>query len=400
MSIFAIHFARLGPYHIARISSAANALSQLNWKVVGLETSSTDDTYAWKEETAVQKWQRKTVFPGESLDSLESSRVRHRVITALDEIMPDAVAIAGWGTPDARACLDWCRANGAKAILMSETREADGNRVWWKEYFKRRLLNFFDDALVGGLSHRDYLIKLGFPIEKIHMGYNVVDNAFFEAEAVRFRSEDAGLKVSRYFLASNRFIERKNLKGLIEAYARYSLDFVSNAKMQESNPWNLCLLGDGELKAELVAQCQGLNAQVAECAPWESRVNGQRSKPTIFFPGFRQIEQLPRFYAHAGCFVHPALEEPWGLVINEAMASALPILSSFNVGAVQELVDEGANGFLFDPKDIDGMASCLTKIGELEKYLSKFGEASRCILEERYPTMAFGSGLKEIIQEG
>lgn len=53
---------------------------------------------------------------------------------------------------DGRLCLNWCQKNGAKAIVMSETREADGRRVWWKEWIKGWLIRHFDGALVGG-SH-------------------------------------------------------------------------------------------------------------------------------------------------------------------------------------------------------------------------------------------------------
>ena len=114
---------------------------------------------------------------------------------------------------------------------------------------------------------------------------------------------------------------------------------------------------------------------------------------TVFFPGFRQIDELPRFYAHAGCFVHPAMEEPWGLVINEAMACGLPVLSSRNVGAAEELVENGVNGWTFDPTDVQGLARLLCQVSNAEFPLASFGDASRRIIEERCATAAFGRGL-------
>jgi glycosyltransferase involved in cell wall biosynthesis len=119
---------------------------------------------------------------------------------------------------------------------------------------------------------------------------------------------------------------------------------------------------------------------------------------TVYFPGFRQIEELPRFYAHAGCFIHPALEEPWGLVINEAMASGLPILSGDNVGAAEELVDDGVNGWKFDASDVESIANCLSNVAALDAaQRMAMGAASTKILEERCPTEAFGRGLAEIL---
>jgi len=242
---------------------------------------------------------------------------------------------------------------------------------------------------VGGESHRDYLVKLGMSAERIRFGYNVVDNDFFEAGAEKWKVQSSPVRCREYFLASNRFIERKNLSRLIEAYANsLHLDFPV---------WDLCLLGDGELKAKLIKQCQGLGLEVAECEPWEvSRGEG----PRVFFPGFQQIEELPRFYAQAGCFVHPALEEPWGLVINEAMACGLPILSGSNVGAAEELVDDKVNGWVFEATELDAMSQRLRKITGMEiTERLKMGQESTRILKDRAATESFGKGLAELVGE-
>jgi glycosyltransferase involved in cell wall biosynthesis len=174
--------------------------------------------------------------------------------------------------------------------------------------------------------------------------------------------------------------------------------------INQSPPWPLCLLGDGELKPALIAQCHELGLQVIESAPWEQGrnfecgiLNDECDQPSVYFPGFRQIEELPRFYAHAGCFVHPALEEPWGLVINEAMACAVPILSSRNVGAAEELVDDGVNGWKFDATNFEEIADLMLRVSDPEFPLSDCGDASRRILEERAPASAFGKGLAGIL---
>lgn len=57
-------------------------------------------------------------------EEIPAGELRRGVTAALDTMRSDAVAIAGWGCPDARACLDWCKKNRAQAILMSETRAA------------------------------------------------------------------------------------------------------------------------------------------------------------------------------------------------------------------------------------------------------------------------------------
>jgi glycosyltransferase involved in cell wall biosynthesis len=464
-----IHFARFGPYHRARLRSAAEALKPQGWEVSGLETAGTDATYAWDETTGASAGPPVvTAFPGRVYEAIRAPEARRVLYPLLDRLKPAVMVIAGWSGPDALACLSWCRRNDVPAIVMSETREADGKRVWWKERIKRWILARFRGALVGGKSHRGYLVKLGMPADSIALGYNVVDNGYFAAEAGKWRERGAGdrgqrsavggqpsggrgqrsavsgqeagdrnqpsatidqgpgdrgtatkskeqgtknkeLGTSPYFLASNRFIERKNLARLVEAYARYvALNEAQGTKHEEpsTTPWPLVLLGDGELKPALIAQCQALGLNVIESAPWESSLDKEQStkndelpaSPAVFLPGFRQIEELPRFYAHAGCFIHPALEEPWGLVINEAMACGLPVLSSRNVGAAEELVDDGVNGGQFDPENPDEIAQLMLKISAHNFPLSAFSTASRRILEERAPLSAFGEGLLKLLQ--
>jgi glycosyltransferase involved in cell wall biosynthesis len=538
MTRILVHFARFGPYHHARLRAAHEVLAPLGWEVMGLETAGTDATYAWDEASGTSAGLKViTVFPGRVHEEITAAECKRTLHPLLDSLNPDAIAIAGWASPDALSCLSWCRKHDRRRIVMSETREADGKRAWWKELIKRRRISRFDSALVGGKSHRDYLVKLGMPTNKIHFGYNVVDNAYFAAEAEKWRSRDSRDRSQRsevrdqerdntpeqsssslstissqhstspspYFLASNRFIERKNLARLIEAYGVYvkscQLSVVRGPLLEEleneaSRPpntqpiemlskgaprfirhqqiadngqpttpiWPLVLLGDGELKPALIAQCHHLGLTVQESAPWDdpqsiqedlvrgplsvvsesllsmprtveapqicdardvstaphrnapTTDNGQpttlpphsASSPTpdpcpltpgtVFFPGFRQIEELPRFYAHAGCFVHPAYEEPWGLVLNEAMACGLPILSGKNVGAAEELVRDGSNGFCFEATSVDEIAGYIKRVTSMaDAERMSMGASSSRILDEVCSTTAFGIGLRDVL---
>jgi len=287
---------------------------------------------------------------------------------------------------------------------------------------KSRIVSLCDAGLCGGESHRRYLGELGLPKDRVALGYNAVDNEFF-AVAKKSGSQDhrtmwpqeeeiqggatKGTNLnatsnslpatapeapdSPYFLASNRFVERKNLEQLIRAYAGYVGSLQEGKKA-----WPMVLLGDGELRGKLESLCGELGVQVfsvqesvfsreKEC---DLKLNSYKLKTPaeggcVIFAGFRQVEELPFFYAGAGAFIHPAVSEPWGLVINEAMASGLPILSSGNVGAAEELVQEGVNGFWFDPDDVEGLAGFMAQMAgmSVEKRLAMGKASERLILE-------------------
>jgi glycosyltransferase involved in cell wall biosynthesis len=398
LMLLVIHFVRFGPYHIARFRSACEVLAPLGWHVVALEIAGSDATYEWERETGGgEQWERVTVFPDGVFEKIPAGEMKRGIERELDRLRPDAVAIAGWGNVDARVCLDWCKRNEATSIVMSETRAADGRRVWWKEWVKSRIVRRFDAALCGGESHKRYLVQLGMPEGRVALGYNVVDNDFFKSRT----ADCASFIDGPYFLASNRFVERKNLGRLVEGYKLFQDSVFRIQGAEKTGVWPLVLLGDGELRGELIARCVELGLKVAELQNLKLdsyKVKTPAEGGLVFFAGFRQIGELRAFYAGAGAFVHPALEEPWGLVINEAMASGLPVLSSRNVGAAEELVVEGKTGFLFDPGNVNSIAECLFKMFSMsEPARRKMGLEAREMLERKMPNRAFGEGLAKVL---
>jgi 1,2-diacylglycerol 3-alpha-glucosyltransferase len=75
----------------------------------------------------------------------------------------------------------------------------------------------------------------------------------------------------------------------------------------------------------------------------------------IEFMPFLSQKQLKRYYKKASALILPSYSETWGLVINEAMASGLPVLVSTKCGCADTLVQNGTNGFTFDPFNEESM---------------------------------------------
>ena len=265
---------------------------------------------------------------------------------------------------------------------MSESTRDDFTRHPLKEWVKLRAVSLASSALVGGSSHRAYLRQLGMPDDRIFEGYDAVDNDTFARGAARWREADG--PQPPYFLASNRFIEKKNLFRLLSAYASY-LTKDQGPGTNDRHPWPLVLLGDGDLKPALLAHARILGLTVLERAPWESPTGneepGTKNRPAVYLPGFRQIDELPRFYAHAGAFVHASTTEQWGLVVNEAMAGGLPVIVSNRCGCAPDLVHEGENGWTFDPLDETALAGLLGRVAALDDAeRTRLGEAGREII--------------------
>src|SRR6185295_13276085 len=84
-----------------------------------------------------------------------------------------------------------------------------------------------------------------------------------------------------------------------------------------------------------------------------------RNLRRVRFAGSREPSELPGIYAAADLFVLPSRHEPWGVVVNEAMAAGLPVVLSDRVGAAPDLLVDGANGRLFPAGDAGRLADAI-----------------------------------------
>ncbi len=344
--------------------------------MAAVEIFSADDAYAWEQVDWDGPYERIDLLREAELVS-EPGRIGDRIWRVLDRLKPEAVAIPGWHEGAGLASLAWCVERGVPAVVMSDTARHDARRLWWKEAVKRRVVGLCSAGLVGGERHAEYLQQLGLPRERIFSGYDVVDNAHFEkgAEAARRDSdrwrERLGLPRA-YFLACNRFLDKKNLLRLISAYANYRARTLDD-------PWKLVLLGDGESKPELLR-----------------RIGELELAGEVQLPGFIQYEQLPIYYGLARVFVHASVTEGWGLVVNEAMAAGLPVIVSDRCGCAHELVQTGCNGFTFNPFDVDGLAELLFRVASAASERAAMGRESRRIIS-RWSLDLFAENLAEAV---
>jgi len=93
----------------------------------------------------------------------------------------------------------------------------------------------------------------------------------------------------------------------------------------------------------------------------------------VKFVGFAQREELPSYYALAEMFVLPTYTDPWGLVVNEAMACGLPVVVSQAAGCARDLVREGWNGLLVPPRDVASLTSAIGRLALRPEIRARMG---------------------------
>jgi 1,2-diacylglycerol 3-alpha-glucosyltransferase len=389
----AVVFHHIGPYHHARLNAAADSLS-----VTGIEWSAKGYD-AWGAAATPARYHKVSLFPEATDHSPGEAELRSAFSSALEKTNPDVVAVNGWNNFGSLIAANYCLRRGIPMVVMSESSRQDGPRTWWKEAIKRRIAALYSAALVGGQRHVEYLAELAMPRERIFIGYDVVDNDYFRQKAEEIRSQRSSTSANQplhkatadrelrqkcalpenYFLASARFVEKKNLARLVQAYAEYRRRSEVGSQTSEfsnnESPWDLVVLGDGPLKADLC------------CLISDLRLNEH-----VHLPGFEPYDELPVYYALANAFVHASTTEQWGLVVNEATASGLPVIVSNRCGCAPELVN--GNGFTFDPTNEHELTARLLEMASLsDEERKRLGDNSYRIAANFAPER-FGEGLE------
>ncbi len=365
-------WANFGPYHLARLAAAQDAGRLAGLEVGGLELAARETAYAW--QVPVKPSSLTTLFPHQTVEEISPLAYIARTWGALQRLQPEVLAISGYTHPAMLTALAWADLHGKIAILMSESKADDQPRRPWKEAVKRFLLSRCAAALVGGRPQQAYAVSLGMPAHRVFRGYDVVDNDHFAAAAAAARREAAAIRrrlhlPRLYFLTVTRFIEKKNLFRLLEAYRLY--------RRVAPTPWDLVLAGWGPLVDRLKEQAATL--------------------PGVHFPGFQQASELPAYYGLASGFILASSHyEQWGLVVNEAMACGLPVLVSRACGCAPDLVREGVNGFTFDPFDVPALAGLMARLSSGGMDLQAMGEASRAIISGWTPQVFAANLLRAV----
>jgi len=309
---------RMGDYHRARIHEVTR-IAGID-KVWAGDLGGADLTYGWESDVNAGNYFRLSEKPVEKVGAFEALKSFRR-ITKKEKI--SHVCIAGYGRLAYVLIIIWSVLSGKKILLFAESWYPGNNLA---DRLKGLFLRIFTHVcFLSGEKARDHFVKrLHYPSKKIITGYSVIDNQHFAHSTT-----EKG--IPQQLLCVARFSEEKNLKMLISAFR----------KSEIAKSWELILVGGGPLKQELVMLTENSSVRL------------------INWLGY---SELPKLYHEASCFILPSIFEPWGLVVNEAMAAGLPIILSDVVGALPDLLNEGKNGWKFGCRNETELVSVLNEL--------------------------------------
>ena len=262
-------------------------------------------------------------------------------LTAISLFNPAFVLCSGWS--DA-VYLEWVAAiKKPTAVAFDTIWQSNLKFTLGRIYFKLKYKKLFDFAFIPGNAQMITARKLGFSFENIFKG-------FYTCEDI-YRGTYKELSKKKELWCVARYIPAKNLNFLCETF----LSIPPN----ERSGWKLNLAGTGEL--------------------FETRIKND----AIVHHGFIQPIDLREKLENATTFVLPSLYEPWGVVVHEMASLGKPLILSRAVGAKQDLLVEGKNGYSFNPHSLDDLKAQFLKIfnASQEKLQSMGNESAEIAMQ-------------------
>ncbi|MDA0267510.1 MAG: glycosyltransferase family 1 protein [Cyanobacteria bacterium] len=143
-------------------------------------------------------------------------------------------------------------------------------------------------------------------------------------------------------------------------------------RLTQGHPDAPLLLYIGRLSAEkeidrikpVLESIPGARLALVGGGPYQEELEQHFAGTNTYFAGYMEGEELGSAYASADVFVFPSRTETLGLVLLEAMAAGCPVVAA-NSGGIPDIVTDGENGYLFDPKDDQGAIAATQRLFEL-----------------------------------
>ncbi len=252
-------------------------------------------------------------------------------IAQLARYKPDVVISVEMGVRTLLALIYARITRGCRLLIWTEvTAATEQGRGKMRGLVRRMLARNADGFLAVGAGGAAYVKSLGAPAEKIfQIAYTTDMQPFLRINAAR--SEQA----ARRLLYAGQLVERKGLEPFLKVMSQW-------AAAHPERQIEFVIAGDGPLAEVLRSTAMPANAK-------------------LLFRGALQYEELPSVYSQAGIFVLPTLADTWGVVVNEALASAVPVMGSVYSQAVNEMVEDGKTGWTFQPVSESDMYRALER---------------------------------------
>ncbi|MEO6725246.1 MAG: glycosyltransferase family 4 protein [Blastocatellia bacterium] len=315
------------------------------WKLTVCYSSAWNQDVGWKERALAQDNGYRTIILDRQKPWLKARfgspmAAAAALVGILQRERPDYLLIYGYTLLPQMIALAWAMATATLYAVAGDanyyTDTADGLKRIVKSLWLRRVARQSAALISVGTANRLFWSAYGARPEQLFDARFAVDNDYFAQASAACKDKAVdwrrrfGLVGRVVFLFVGRLVKRKNIDLIISA-----------ARQLKDERIAVVIAGSGEERESLEALAAG--------------------DPRVIFAGNVAQAELPLFYALADVLVLPASQEPWGLVVNEAMACGLAIIAHGHCGAAIDLAGTD-NGAVLDSFSADELAQAMRRI--------------------------------------
>jgi glycosyltransferase involved in cell wall biosynthesis len=255
----------------------------------------------------------------------------------LKKLKPDVVIASGFSILSFLT-VRYCKKSGIPYLIgtgATTHRDRNDKLNFLKTPVRKYIINDAKGFFVYGKSAIEYLRKFNVKDDRIYFTINTVDTTkFLEIGKARKYKDKSELNL----LYIGNVNKSKGIKYLLDAY-KY-LHKISNVKT------NLHIVGGGDKLDYFI------------------KYAGKNGLSDVIFTGAVKNTDIYKYYEKSDIFVFPTLDDVFGLVLVEAAASGLPIISSLYAGGSVDVIKENYNGLIINPTNIIEFAEKIKKLIE------------------------------------
>lgn len=264
-----------------------------------------------------------------------------------------AIVSGSYWIPNSRIALSWCKKNVKKTAYFSEPLFKVNSKIKFfiKSQFLKRVNVTCDYVFCIGEYAKQTFEDYGVIVTKHNIPYNINSNFINSIDKNELNRYIEKYKPNdkKIFLTSGQLIHRKGIDVVINAFKQ----------IQDTNV-KLIILGDGPQKEQLE----------------DIALNDLR----IEFVGFQNPQNIPYFFSIADAFVFASRYDGWAIVILEAIAANLPIISSDKVGSVVDLISNEVDGLICQSENISEFADAMKKLINNPKKVAELKHNSKALI--------------------
>ncbi|MBL7113822.1 MAG: glycosyltransferase family 4 protein [Bacteroidales bacterium] len=350
------------PYSHARFTAIAKHIGEMELTVF---FQNSDVKYRkWDTEIADSSYKMiflKNIGIPISANTAFVCNINYNIYQEIKKYNPDRIIATGWDSFATLAAIVYAKMHGKEIILWTEsTIHEDSFIRKISMLYVRFILRFFNGFISAGTAAEEYLRFLG-GRKRIERFYNSVDADFFSTHGRLTSGEKRHVRErigighdSKVIMFSGRLVAIKCPDLLIKAFFIVKREFP---KME------LLVVGYGPEEQKL-KKMAGVNSG-------------------IHFLGHQGIDEIPKLYGISDILVLPSISEPWGLVVNEAMACGCAIIVSDKCGCAKDLIQ--GNGIIVESGSLDSLIEALKEVLSSEERLNQLKQESLKVIQHFRP---------------